>query len=599
MLILSSKKISIQINKILYLIILFLSILAVGQSEISTALAQGGTTYYISPTGDDNNSGTSVGDPWATISYALGGWDNNQGPAQIQPGDTLILMDGVYYQSISPRISGEPGSPIIIRAQNDGMVTLDGENARSAIDLSNNVNYIVIEGIIVKNGPRVRGQHVIGISGSHNILRRVSAYDANTDDNNSVVSISGDHNLLEDCVAAGSGRKMIYIYQGQYNTIRRCLTDWREWDGRDANQSWPWGDNIELYQGDYNIVENSISYGHAAEYGISLLANGTIAGGSTCIGNKVLGSMSINTGRTHDGNLVFWGPDPNTPPLTQVQPTIRPQPSAHRPDHVAQFNNPHLRSGVSFFGGSGLVENNLLQDIFVWGSAGHGLSVYDSHTDGIPNVRNNIVNRGTIINNGIDLGQNLDVDNPSQVSLTNSFVEGDPAHNGEGARLQYRYIDGELMDGTNGHPAQPLWPWPMDDRIQAELGYSVEAKIRPLVDELTAGFVIEATPSTQTIRAGDTVITTLKFQPTTSLTEPITVTADNPYRSLAVQLSETSLTNLPQSVTLTFTDLHDSSFAEATSYTIPIIIASRGITRTIAVKLFLNADRVYLPLIHN
>jgi hypothetical protein len=37
---------------------------------------------------------------------------------------------------------------------------------------------------------------------------------------------------------------------------------------------------------------------------------------------------------------------------------------------------------------------------------------------------------------------------------------------GEGARLTNRYVDGVLTD-------QPLWPWPMEDRIQAELGFSV------------------------------------------------------------------------------------------------------------------------------
>ena len=57
-------------------------------------------------------------------------------------------------------------------------------------------------------------------------------------------------------------------------------------------------------------------------------------------------------------------------------------------------------------------------------------------------------------------------------SIENSFIENiytgsnKITMNGEGARLTHRYVDGVL---TN----EPLWPWPMEDRIQAELGFSV------------------------------------------------------------------------------------------------------------------------------
>jgi hypothetical protein len=46
--------------------------------------------------------------------------------------------------------------------------------------------------------------------------------------------------------------------------------------------------------------------------------------------------------------------------------------------------------------------------------------------------------------------------------------------NGEGARLTHRYVDGVL---TN----EPLWPWPMEDRIQAELGFSVTELMTDLI----------------------------------------------------------------------------------------------------------------------
>jgi hypothetical protein len=40
---------------------------------------------------------------------------------------------------------------------------------------------------------------------------------------------------------------------------------------------------------------------------------------------------------------------------------------------------------------------------------------------------------------------------------------------GTGARLDHRYLNGKL---TN----KPLWPWPMDDRAQAELGFVIKSR---------------------------------------------------------------------------------------------------------------------------
>jgi hypothetical protein len=50
------------------------------------------------------------------------------------------------------------------------------------------------------------------------------------------------YNVIEDCVAAGTGRKMIMTYKSNNNTIRRCFTYWQEWDGRDSvAYCWPNG----------------------------------------------------------------------------------------------------------------------------------------------------------------------------------------------------------------------------------------------------------------------------------------------------------------------------------------------------------------------
>jgi hypothetical protein len=427
-------------------------------------------TYYVSPSGNDAYSGTTEGSAWGTFNHA---WKF------LYPGDTLILLDGVYRQTLNPNVrNGQPGLPITIRAKNDGKAIIDGEHVRMPVKLGDTWpgpigEYFVIEGIVAKNSSYM----VYGIWGSHNILRRVSGYNANTDTNAHVFAISGygKYNLIEDCVAAGTGRKMVVVHLGEFNTVRRCFADWRQWDGREWHDCWPWGDGIEIYNASNNIIENSIAYSMNPTYQISLLAQGS---NNRSTGNKILGTMAIRSGMKADGTPVDWG-------------TTRPQPTEYT--CIRDFESwGGQRDGFNVYTAYAEIKDNLWQDIFAWGSAGVGVS-WISSLGTYPTTGNNHINRATILNNGLDnpcggwpcvLGglhtDALQADLNHFTSITNSKIENIfvswPTYpngsrnltsmNGEGARLTHRYIDGAL---TN----QPLWPWPMEARIQNELGYSV------------------------------------------------------------------------------------------------------------------------------
>jgi hypothetical protein len=431
----------------------------------------GTNTYYISPDGDDSHSGLTEELAWHTFNRA---WQN------IYPGDSLILLDGIYYQSLNPnKRNGEPGIPITIKAKNDGKAIIDGEYQRDPIKLGDTWpgpigNYFVIEGIVGRNAH----ERVIRLVNTrHNVLRRVSAYNANTDSNHHVISISGSSNLIEDCVAAGTGRKMISIFQSDDNIIRRCFTYWIEWDGRNMCINWPNGQSIQVYHGQNNIIENSIAIGPVPQWSISIQANSPNA---VAIGNKVLGSIAINAGMNLNGTIKQWG-------------EIRPQPTDCT--GMENFDWPNRRSGFSLHG-PGEIRNNLFQDIFSWGNAGLGLveNIQGPHS-------NNRIIRATIYNNGIDNpdgpwpgifgGVDTDVLQNSFTKfdlVENSYIEkifinwpGYPAGErnltsmeGEGARLTHRYKDGVLTD-------IPLWPWPMEERIQNELGISVTEMITGLI----------------------------------------------------------------------------------------------------------------------
>ena len=44
-------------------------------------------TFYVSPTGDDRNSGTSESQPFGVVQHAID---------RMQAGDTLVVLNGVY-----------------------------------------------------------------------------------------------------------------------------------------------------------------------------------------------------------------------------------------------------------------------------------------------------------------------------------------------------------------------------------------------------------------------------------------------------------------------------------------------------------------------
>jgi hypothetical protein len=186
---------------------------------LTGALADAQTcTHYASPTGIGN--GSSVSQPFKIASF----W------SVAQPGHTLCLLDGQYTGSASminppQNRSGTASGRITVKALNDGKVWINGQGSNIPVRLSYN-NYFVIEGINASNSVST----VVSITHSdNNIVRRVAAWDA-ADGNHSIFGIhNANYNLLEDVAGWGIARK---IYQssfaGNYTTIRRA---WGRWEG--------------------------------------------------------------------------------------------------------------------------------------------------------------------------------------------------------------------------------------------------------------------------------------------------------------------------------------------------------------------------------
>jgi len=99
-------------------------------------------TYYVSTTGNNSNPGTQA-QPWATPGY---------GSRQLQPGDTLIILEGKYIIAVDdidivmPN-SGAAGAWITIKGEAGKRPVLAGrDNIISAVDIAGQ-SYIRIENL--------------------------------------------------------------------------------------------------------------------------------------------------------------------------------------------------------------------------------------------------------------------------------------------------------------------------------------------------------------------------------------------------------------------------------------------------------------------
>lgn len=108
--------------------------------------------YVVSPSGDSAGLGTAES-PWSL----------EQANASAQPGDTVLLLDGVYRGTpIAPAQSGKPGRPITYRAARKWEACLteslalpgprpDNDSEGPAAIFLQNRSHIVIDGLAVKD----------------------------------------------------------------------------------------------------------------------------------------------------------------------------------------------------------------------------------------------------------------------------------------------------------------------------------------------------------------------------------------------------------------------------------------------------------------
>ena len=95
---------------------------AISELKLFYKETQPGIVYYVAKNGDDSNEGT-LESPFATINKA----------AQIMvAGDTCIVREGIYRETVYPKNSGKDGNPITYKAYDGETVTISGADVVSA-----------------------------------------------------------------------------------------------------------------------------------------------------------------------------------------------------------------------------------------------------------------------------------------------------------------------------------------------------------------------------------------------------------------------------------------------------------------------------------
>ena len=218
-------------------------------------------TLYMSTVGTD--SGNCTVSACLTLQYTMN---------QQASGDTIIISNGIYRGTANQIDASHypengPGTGIgdnrftIIKAENDGDVLFDGEDARSMFYLPSTVrSYLKFEGIIwgrSGDNENVAIGGVIGTHSDHIYFSKCGFFDSGS----SVLASNShtglwirytDYTLVEDCYVWGELYYGIILQENIYGILRRCV-------GRFDIHRGQRGGVFGIYTSDYCEIQNCIT----------------------------------------------------------------------------------------------------------------------------------------------------------------------------------------------------------------------------------------------------------------------------------------------------------------------------------------------------
>jgi hypothetical protein len=400
--------------------------------------------YYASPSG--SGTGRTSSSPFRIQNF----W------SVATPGATLCLHDGVYQGSASvitppSGLSGTDGHPITVRALNEGKVLIDGQFARYPVLLSADNNWWVLEGFNARNS----SCDVVRITGNsrHNVVRRVVGWDTPIGYRCAIfrtLSTSGP-NLFEDVAGFGTVSAVFRCNQhGHGMTVRR---GWARFEGtingNNANGAFSahYTCNTATWENVLATVDlisqplsatihndnqpdpslGTISDRKVPTFAGIFFANKNLQTSMPCRKVETYGSLGYVTASALVANLATGYANTNR--------------SVDDPEAIECFRIWHTAQVMS-------PSNSRFPSFRPFGlGTASGVDTITRHTSGVGGLASSFSNW--------DAQNHVQGTSVSRVPnfWTNSL-------SGAGANLCHRYVN-------RVRTTEPLWPWPMNDRIKA------------------------------------------------------------------------------------------------------------------------------------
>jgi hypothetical protein len=243
-----------------------------------------GTSYYVSPTGSDSNSGT-FSTPFRTLA---------KGTSVLKPGDTLYVRAGTYAESLSDKIPSGTSwtAPVTVAAYPGEQVVVQPTSGNFVMRIQGSRSYIIVDGLIfdgsfvasanvyivaissgtpqhiriknseIRNGPS-QGILVESIAGypkpEYNEFLNLRVHDNGTTDFAHGFYIQSNHNLIESCEIYRNAGWGIQVYkEGGINGEDAGDNIIRNNKVHDNARAGARGVGIGLYVGKGNIAYNNL-----------------------------------------------------------------------------------------------------------------------------------------------------------------------------------------------------------------------------------------------------------------------------------------------------------------------------------------------------
>ncbi|MBU1043280.1 MAG: right-handed parallel beta-helix repeat-containing protein [Candidatus Omnitrophica bacterium] len=168
------------------------------------------TTFYVDGSAVSDSGNGSISSPKKYL---------QSGISLMSGGDTLIIRDGTYTQSLTGVPSGSANNYTNVKAENNFGVKIV---CASALNITSLSSYIRIEGIKFNNN---NGLSSIIQASNHIKIIRCSFTGSQSSANVMTITVnSSSYILLEECWAWGTGRYKFLVYESDHVILRRCVS---------------------------------------------------------------------------------------------------------------------------------------------------------------------------------------------------------------------------------------------------------------------------------------------------------------------------------------------------------------------------------------